>query len=267
MLGRWKAHLKTHQPTEKHGVCGQSGSCSRNVSCRPSQEEEKETRNNNILASNVWRWSAGKRGTLWREVVRYTGAAKEPKKRHRPVDKEKEAERRREEVVSLARRGLPGKAMQHTMSEGLAPDTPENGLKIRKKFPPPPVEQSTSRRMGAPAANEITEADLVGAIYSFQKGVATGPSGQRPDFYKQLIGDKGDKPAVALLTSMANLLASGRAPPELRPYIGGARCVALKRTAKDGREDVRPACAGEHGRLVWSPICMRCKARRPARTG
>ena len=50
---------------------------------------------------------------------------------------------------------------------------------------------------------------------------------------------------MPLLTGLTNLLASGRAPPELRPYIGGARCAALKRTGKDCTADVRPACSGE----------------------
>ena len=92
----------------------------------------KEGRNYHILASNLARWSAGERASLWKEVVRYTGASKESKKRGGAREEERQAERRREEVVGLARRGLPSRAMQHAVSEGLASDTPETFAKVKE---------------------------------------------------------------------------------------------------------------------------------------
>ena len=59
------------------------------------------------------------------------------------------------------------------------------------------------------------------------------------------MGEKGDKPAATLLTGLCNLLVSGRAPNCLRPYVGGAKGTALKKTAKDGSDDARPACSGK----------------------
>ena len=85
---------------------------------------------------------------------------------------------------------------------------------------------------------------------SSNKGAGPGPSGQRPYFYKQLVGEKGAKPFLALLTGLSNILASGHAPPELRPYIGGSRCAALAKTGKDGTPDARPVCSAEVIRRV-----------------
>ena len=97
--------------------------------------------------------------------------------------------------------------------------------------------------MTAPTSNEVT------AIRSFRAAVSAGPSGQRPDFYKQLVGN-GDKLAVPLLLGLCNLLAAGRAPLELRAFIGGAKGTALYKKAKDGSDDARPACSGETIRRI-----------------
>ena len=211
----------------------------------------KEKRNDNILANRIARWAEGERSTLWREAMKISKADKPPaaqKRKHRTEDEELEA--KRQQVVDLARRGLPGKAVRHASSQGLAPDTRATEATMRSKFVTPPVAQASSRRMPAPEANEITEDAVVRAIRSFDAGVAAGPSGQRPDFFKQLIGENGDKHSVPLITGLANLLASGRAPPELRPYIGGAKGTALFKVAKDGSDDARPACSGETVRRV-----------------
>ena len=158
--------------------------------------------------------------------------------------------RKRDEVVSLARRGLPGKAVQHAASLGLAPDTPEVEAIMRAKFVQAPPRQRESARLPAPPANELTEADVAAAIISFKRGVEPGPAGQRPDLDRQIIGEKGDRPGCAILAGICNLLADGRGPPQLRPYLGGARATALAKKTKDGRDDARPACAGEAIRRV-----------------
>ena len=156
------------------------------------------------------------------------------------AEEERAQDRKRGEVISLARRGLPGKAVQHACSMGLAPDTAATEETMRSKFVAPPPTQSTSRRVMAPTSNEVTEAALKAAISSFNAGVSAGPSGQRPDFYKQLVVN-GDKPAVPPLLGLCNLLAAGRAPAELRAFIGGAKGTALYKKAKDGSDDARPA--------------------------
>ena len=217
----------------------------------------KDKRNDNILANRAARWAEGERRSLWDEALHLAKAdiPRSGKRKHRKSAEEESAEKR-EQVIDIARRGLPGKAVQHASSAGLAPDTRETEEIMRSKFVQPPAAQAASRRMPAPEANHITEESTVKAIRSFHVGVSAGPSGQRPDLYRQLIGDKGDKPAAALLTSLANLLASGRAPAELRKYIGGAKGTALRKHAKDGSEDARPACSGETIRRVIGKVLL-----------
>ena len=182
--------------------------------------------------------------SLWLEGMKMTKADQPPRKaRKRPqtaADDEAEEERgqarKRSEAISLARRGLPGKAVQHASSMGLAPDTPT----MRSKFVAVPPTQSTSRRVTAPTSNEVIEEALIAAIRCFGTGVSAGPSGQRPDFYKQLV-ENGDKPAVPLLLGLCNLLA----PPELRAFIGRAKGTALYK-----KDDARPACSEETVRRI-----------------
>ena len=221
----------------------------------------KENRNNNLLANRLARWTAGERSSLWSEALRITKADQAPRrgrKRTRPDEQttNEAVEKKREEVIELARRGLPGKAVRHASSQGLAPDTAETERTMRSKFVDPPPAQRASRRMPAPEANTITDEGVVRAVRSFDTGVGAGPTGQRPDFYKQLIGDKGDRPAVPLFTSLSNLLASGQAPAELRPFIGGAKGTALYKKAKDGTDDARPACSGETIRRVIGKVLL-----------
>ena len=108
---------------------------------------------------------------------------------------------------------------------------------------------STSRRVMAPASNEVTEVALLVAIRSFGAGVSRGPTGQRPDFYKQLVV-KGDKPAVPLLLGLSHLLAAGRAPAELPTFIGRRKGTALRKKAKDASDDARPARSGKTIRRI-----------------
>ena len=95
-----------------------------NSSRHPKQAKKK--RNDNIVANKVARWAAGERETLWEEAVRQTGGEGRPQRgAGKTVSEEKHKIRRKEEVISLARRGLPGKAVQHAASLGIAPDTAE----------------------------------------------------------------------------------------------------------------------------------------------
>ena len=112
---------------------------------------------------------------------------------------------------------------------------------MQSKFVLPLATQAASHRTPAPQSNVITEEAVVKAVRWFGNGVSAGPRGKRPDLYKQLSEGKGDKPAVSIIASLCNILASGRAPPELRPFIGKTKGTALSKLAKDGSADARPA--------------------------
>ena len=117
----------------------------------------KDARNNNIVANRIARWTAGERMSLGLEGMKMTKADQPPRKaRKRPqtaTDDEAEEERgqvrKRSDVISLACRGLPGKAVQRASSMGLALDTPATEATMRSKFVAPPPSQSTSRRDSA----------------------------------------------------------------------------------------------------------------------
>ena len=116
---------------------------------------------------------------------------------------------------------------------------------MRAKFVEPPQTQKSSQRILAPESHNVMEEAVVHAINSFDAGVSPSTSGHQADLYKQLIEEKSDKPAVSLFICLANLLTSGRAPRELKPFIRSAKGTALKKKAKDWSDDARTACSGE----------------------
>ena len=70
----------------------------------------KKQRNGNLLASAAARWAEGERTTLWHESLQRAGA-RPPRRRPGVSDAAQAAEKKREAVIALAERGLPGKAV------------------------------------------------------------------------------------------------------------------------------------------------------------
>ena len=145
------------------------------------------------------------------------------------------------------RRGMPGKAVQRLAGAPLAAPSEATIAAMRAKFPARPPHQLGSSRLPAPPV----------AIRSFPRGAAPGPSGLRPDFLKQVVGDGDEQYSAQLFTSFVNVLADGRAPLALRPYLGGARGMALQKVSKSGGADVRPLCAGEALRRLVGKALLR----------
>ena len=124
--------------------------------------------------------------------------------------------------------------MQRLTGARIAQPTPEVEDAMRAKFPPPPLRQIASSRPPAPPCWELSEDDVVRAARSFPKGSAPGPRGLRGDFLLQVLGEGGadHKPGVGLLAALVLLLADGRAPRGMQPYLGGAKGTALAKTNK-----------------------------------
>ena len=211
----------------------------------------------NVVANKVARWAAGERTSLWNEVA---GSEKRQRRKAAEQTLEKQAAVNREAVIALARRGLPGKAIQLAASDGLAPDTDRVADIMMSKFVAPPPAQRTSRRAPAPPANELLDDAMARAVRSFARGVGAGPTGMRPDFLKQIVGEETDRPGLAILSGICNLLADGRAPKYLRPFLGGAKGTALFKRAKNGDDDARPACSGEAIRRLVSKALLATEA-------
>ncbi|CAE8723859.1 unnamed protein product, partial [Polarella glacialis] len=221
----------------------------------------KFRRNLNMLIARLERWKSGERRVLWddRPSNRQSKASQPPTEDHL-------ARRRQETAIAYARQGMPGKAVSRLVDPPLAPDTPEVEQIMRSKFITPPASQMTSHRPLPPPANALCEADVGKAILSFQRGLGSGPSGARPDFLRQVIGEKADKPGLALITRFCNLLADWQAPSGVCPYLAGANGFALEKEAKATRAeaggttdasmapqngiDARPVCSGE----VWRRV-------------
>ena len=105
---------------------------------------------------------------------------------------------------------------------------------MRSKFVEPPSWQAASQRPPPPPANVLTEEAMAKAILSFHKGAGGGPMGVRPDFLRQIIGEKRDKPGLSLITRFCSLLADGQAPDGVRPFIAGANGFAFEKEIKAG---------------------------------
>ena len=95
----------------------------------------KQRRNRNILANRLERWGLGERRSLWDEAVK---AAANSSARP-PSTIEEEVRRRQRAALDLARRGLPGKAVQRLSGARLAAATLEVEAAMRAKFPEPPA--------------------------------------------------------------------------------------------------------------------------------
>ena len=105
---------------------------------------------------------------------------------------------------------MPSKAVQYLSGPGLAPDTEEVADLMEKKFAKRPSHQAASVRTTALPANTLSEEAVLRAIQAFSRGAGAGPSGLRPDFLRQLVGNNNEQDqTLSLLTSLSQLLADG----------------------------------------------------------
>ena len=126
-----------------------------------------------------------------------------------------ELQHRQELCIAHAQQGMPGKAIDRLIGRGLAPDTEETSNRIANKFVQHPVSQAQSSRPPAPEANVLSESVVSRSITSFKRGLGARPSGTRPDFLRQIIGEEGEKPGLSIITIFCNVLANGLAPSAL----------------------------------------------------
>jgi hypothetical protein len=105
---------------------------------------------------------------------------------------------------------------------------------MRSKFIDPPESQASSQRPPALPANELSEEGVGKAILSFARGAGSGLSGLRSDFVKQVVQHRANKAGIGVITQLCNLLADGRAPPKLAPYLGSACGITGGKKSKTG---------------------------------
>lgn len=77
---------------------------------------------------------------------------------------------------------------------------------------------------------------MVGALRSFPEGTAPGPSSFRASFFKEAAFCPSPAQATrtrTALTKIVNILAAGKAPPELAPLLSGANLFAANKKQAD----------------------------------
>ena len=211
-----------------------------------------------LLRSRLERWHHGERVELWADAEEResTGGAKP----QGAVDVEKQQKLKRARARHYAAHGMPAKAVQRLTTAGMAPDTAETEKAMRSKFPEPPVGGQGVDLPAAPPANELSVEEVRGAICAFARGAAAGPSGLRPDLLRQLIERGDSRSSLRVMTAFANMLADGKAPDRLAPWVAGAAGHAFRKRHKPGAPEeavgVRPVCCGEAWRRLVSKALL-----------
>ena len=121
--------------------------------------------------------------------------------------------------------------------------------------PVAPVQDTPQLQFGL---QEVEKAAL-----SFRRGSAPGPGGFRPEHLRITIKGAPANRAVragAALTRVVNLMAAGRVPEEVAPYLCGARLHALLK--KDG--GLRPIAVGNLLRRLTSKLIATALADKAA---
>ena len=211
-----------------------------------------------LLRSRLERWHHGERVELWADAEEResTGGAKP----QGAVEVEKQQKLKRARARHYAAHGMPAKAVQRLTTAGMAPDTAETEKAMRSKFPEPPVGGQGVDLPAAPPANELSVEEVRGAICAFARGAAAGPSGLRPDLLRQLIERGDSRSSLRVMTAFANMLADGKAPDRLAPWVAGAAGHAFRKRHKPGAPEeavgVRPVCCGEAWRRLVSKALL-----------
>jgi len=69
-------------------------------------------------------------------------------------------------------------------------------------------------------------ADITKVLFSFNKGTAGGPSGLCPDHLVDAVRVKDSSDVGAQLNKLVAFLVASNGPPEVKPFLAGARLLA-----------------------------------------
>ena len=169
----------------------------------------------------------GDRVGLWREVIQEDSRRKRKLKSGQKLS----GGAREARVNRLAGLKRVGKAVQAIISPGLAEDTPKVEQKLRSKFPPRSFAVDLGSHM-LPEAAEVGVEGFVNQVRSFSSSAGPGPTGLRPQFFKELVGENGEEPCVEAMYRVAMLFVDGRVPRFLARFYAGGTLVGI---VKSGR--------------------------------
>ena len=199
-----------------------------------------------IIKERLRRWRAGECGQLWEEAkaCQVERPVRGKKKR---VDMSLE-ERNAIRCKVKAQEGQYSRAMQALVSCGLAECSPAALSEMQQKHPAPRRPQPPPPTSVMPPKN-FTTSEVATAALSFPKGSGAGPSGLRPEHLRSVLKNTSSalaNKALVALTKVVNVMAAGKVPARVRPFLCGARLVAGKK--KD--DSLRPIAIGNLLRRV-----------------
>ena len=156
---------------------------------------------------------------------------KRGRKRKNPIEEESQLERNSRRCTTLTQEGQYTRALQALASHGVAEHSAEALAEMKLKHPapsapqrPPPPETSAPRAFSG--------SDVLSAALSFKKGSAAGPSGMRPEHFKAILKSSSanivERSLVALV-KLVNVMAAGKVPNSVAPYLCGARLQPPRR--------------------------------------
>ena len=218
-----------------------------------SRRAGKRNRGDHLSVSHLCEaWARGEQKWLWVRATRGQPAAKS---RSVAVD----SKRTFETAVTHARQGRLGRACSTLSSSGLAPDDEATGRKLADKHPVCGAPDPVPNLDGDAAALSInSQFNLRGLLASFSKDVGTDGTNFRVQHLVDACNSQLARPVLSTLRSVVNLLLSGRAHEDVRPFLAGAKLTALVK----GESDIRPIAAGNVFRRIASKcVCQLSQAR------
>ena len=214
------------------------------------------------IKERLRRWQTSECGALWEEA-KATQVVKARRGRRRKgavgQDQLSLEERNAMRCKTKAQEGQYTRAVQALVSCGLAEFTPASLAEMQQKHPPPARPQPPPPVTNIPSKS-FTSSEVAEAALSFQKGSAAGPSGMRPEHLKSILKNTSSalaNKALAALTRAVNVMAAGKVPQQVRPFLCGARLVAGAK--KDN--SLRPIAVGNLLRRVVAKCFSRALAQ------
>lgn len=195
-----------------------------------------------VIQERISLWRGGHIGQLWQQASSPSPQRQSRKQsaRDKPPPSQDDINARR--CLRLLQDGQFSRAAQALSSSGIDFDSPAAYASMQDKHPQCPTAPTPSGL--APAAMTVTAKQVIQALKSFKTGSAPGPSGLRAEHLKGAVfcptASRAER-ALQALTTIVNVLASGKAPQEIVPFFFGANLLAARK--KNGGH--RPIAVGE----------------------
>jgi hypothetical protein len=191
------------------------------------------------------RFYGGERAALWAELPSFD------RKKQKSIIAENI---KVEHAMGFADKGQPGKAVQRIISPGLTPDTPAVEEKLMSKFPT--IISGIRTRSIAPQSCAVDATPLREAG-SFPQGAAAGPTGARPQFIIDMVGEGGDEGLlVGVVVTFIHFFVDEPIPTYIRQCCAGGALVGIGRGGKPLDQDAKHIVCGEWWRRLAANVAL-----------